>query len=144
MASFCCLLYLGLLENCFFITKTRLQWLVTQSEQYIHGMHVVNYYISRWGKNKNLKQSLAHMPGIVQCQSDCCSLSRYDGAVFWQTFEPAAASCLTILEMMVDDHRCPHSLIKSPRVTGGLIVFGLFPPPPFCQHFSTFWENPWS
>ena len=30
-------------------------------------------------------------------------------------------------------------LIKWPRVTGGLIVFGLFPPPlppPFCQHFS--------
>ena len=38
-------------------------------------------------------------------------------------------------------------IIMSPRVTGGLIVFGAllppFPPPlPFCQHISTFWENP--
>ena len=38
-------------------------------------------------------------------------------------------------------------IIKSPRVTGGLIVFGPFPPPsppppppPFCQHFSIFRE----
>ena len=33
-------------------------------------------------------------------------------------------------------------IFKSPRVTGGLTVFGPFPlpppPPPFCQHFSTF------
>ena len=54
---------------------------------------------------------------------------------------------------------CVHSLLrndrkwnlfKSPWVTRGLIVFGPFPlrsplpPSPllFCQHFSTFWENP--
>ena len=38
-------------------------------------------------------------------------------------------------------------IFKSPQVTGGLIVFGPFPPPlspppPFCQHFSIFQENP--
>ena len=44
---------------------------------------------------------------------------------------------------MVNDEE----LIKSPQVTRGLVVFGLFPPPPsplplppFCQHFSTFQE----
>ena len=38
------------------------------------------------------------------------------------------------------------TLIKSCQVIGGFIVFGPFPlpPPPFCQHFSTFRENPWS
>ena len=44
---------------------------------------------------------------------------------------------------------CSHGMWKY----GGLIVFGLFLPPPsllpplplpFCQHFSTFQENPWS
>ena len=38
------------------------------------------------------------------------------------------------------------SIFKSPRVTGGLIDFGLFPPPPRCSAntFHTFQENPWS
>ena len=35
-------------------------------------------------------------------------------------------------------------IIKSPRVFRGFIVFGPFPPPAFCQHFSTFREYPWS
>ena len=36
------------------------------------------------------------------------------------------------------------NIFKSTWVTEGLIVFGMFltPPLPFCQHFSTFWENP--
>ena len=32
--------------------------------------------------------------------------------------------------------------LVSLRVTGGLIVFGPFPPPPFCQDLCTFQENP--
>ena len=53
----------------------------------------------------------AHVLVIVQCQTDGCSLSCKDGAVVWQSFGQVAAGCLTILEMAVDDRRCPHSLI---------------------------------
>ena len=43
-----------------------------------------------------------------------------------------------------------HAIIKTPWVTGELIVFGPFPPsppsppPPFCQPVSTFWDSPWT
>ena len=40
-------------------------------------------------------------------QTDGCSLSCKDGAIVWQL----AAGCITILEMAVDDRRCPHSLV---------------------------------
>ena len=53
----------------------------------------------------------AHVLVIVQCQTDGCSLSCKDGAVVWQSFGQLAAGCLTILEMTVDDCRCPHSLV---------------------------------
>ena len=53
----------------------------------------------------------AHVLVIVQCQTDCCSLSCKDGAVVWQSFGQLAAGCLTILEMAVDDRGCPHSLV---------------------------------
>ena len=53
----------------------------------------------------------AHVLLIVQCQTNGCSLSCKDGAVVWQSFGQLAAGCLTILEMAVDDHRCPHSLV---------------------------------
>ena len=53
-----------------------------------------------------------HVSVIVQCQSDGCSLSCTDGAVVWQSFGQLAAGCLTILEMAVDDRRCPHSLVN--------------------------------
>ena len=53
----------------------------------------------------------AHVLVIVQCQTDGCSLSCKDGAVVWQSFGQLAAGCLTILEMAVDDRRCPHSLV---------------------------------
>ena len=50
-----------------------------------------------------------HLSVIVQCQSDGCSLSCKDDAVVWLSFGQLAAGCLTILEMVVDDHCCPHS-----------------------------------
>ena len=46
---------------------------------------------------------------IVQCPTDGCSLSCKDGAVVWQSFGQLAAGSLTIMEMVVDDRRCPHS-----------------------------------
>ena len=48
-----------------------------------------------------------HVLVIVHCQTDSCSLSRKDGAVVWQSFGQLAAGYLTILEMVVDDRRCP-------------------------------------
>ena len=50
---------------------------------------------------------------IVQCQSDGCSLSSKDGANVWQSFGQVAKSCLTILEMTVDNCRCPYSLSQN-------------------------------
>ena len=62
----------------------------------------VNYYIV---------VDCVHVLVIVQCQSDGCSLSSKDGAVVWQSFGQAAAGCLIIPEMLVDNCHCPHSLI---------------------------------
>ena len=53
-----------------------------------------------------------HAPMILQCQDDGCSLSIKDGAVIQESFRQLAASCLTILEMAIDDCCCPHSFIK--------------------------------
>ena len=65
--------------------------------------------------NRTLSQSRPiHRDGPGPCagngSSDGCSLSCKDGAIVWQSFGKLAAGCLTILEMAVDDHRCPHSL----------------------------------
>ena len=49
-----------------------------------------------------------HVPIIVQCQSDGCSLNSKDGTVIWESFRQLVASCLTILEMADDDHRSPN------------------------------------
>ena len=51
----------------------------------------------------------SHVPVVVQCNTDGCSLSSKDGAVVWQSFRPLATGCLTILEMAVDDCHCPNS-----------------------------------
>ena len=51
----------------------------------------------------------AHVLLTIQCQTDGCSLSCKDGAIVWQSFGQLAARCLTSLEMVVDDRRCPHS-----------------------------------
>ena len=51
-----------------------------------------------------------HVPVVVQHQTDGCSISSKDGAVVWQSFRQLATGCRTILEMAVDDCRCPLSL----------------------------------
>ena len=63
----------------------------------------------------------AHVLVIVQCQTDGCSLSCKDGAVVWQSFGHLAAGCLTILEMAVDDRRCPHFLIHFGAISVGFM-----------------------
>ena len=62
---------------------------------------------------------------IVQCQSDGCSLSSKDGAVVWQSFGQLAAGCLTILEMAVDDRRCPDSLVHFGAISVNFIMWSL-------------------
>ena len=68
--------------------------------------------------NRTLNQSrLIHRDG--------CSLSCKDGAVVWQSSEQLAAGCLTILEMLVDDCRCPHSLIHFEAISVNFIMWSL-------------------
>ena len=67
----------------------------------------------------------AHVLVIVQCQTDGCSLSCKDGAVTWQSFGHLAARCLTILEMAVDDCRCPHSLVHFGAISVDFIMWSL-------------------
>ena len=59
---------------------------------------------------------------IVQCQSDGCSLSSKYGTVVWQSFGQVAAGCLTILEMAVDNCRCPHSLVYFGAISEDFVV----------------------
>ena len=63
-----------------------------------------------------------HESVIVQCQGDGCSLSCKDDAVVWQSFGQLAAGCLTVLEMVVDDRRCPYSLIHLGAINVNFIM----------------------
>ena len=67
----------------------------------------------------------AHVLVIVQRQTDGCSLSCKDGVVLWQSFGQLVAGCLTILEMAVDDHCCPHSLIHFGAISLYFIMWSL-------------------
>ena len=67
----------------------------------------------------------AHVLVIVQCQTDGCSLSCKDGATVWQSFGQLAAGCLTILEMVVDDRRYPHSLVHFGAISVDFIMISL-------------------
>ena len=60
---------------------------------------------------------------IVQCQTDGCSLSCKDGAVVWPSFGQLAAGCLTILEMAVDDRRCPHFLVHFGAISVDFVMW---------------------
>ena len=53
----------------------------------------------------------AHMQVIVHCQNDGSGPRSKDGAVVWQIFGQVAAGCLNILQMVVNDGYCPHSLV---------------------------------
>ena len=67
----------------------------------------------------------AHVLVIVQRQSDGCGLSCKDGAAVWQFFWQLAAGCLTILEMAVDDHCCPHFLVHFGAISVYFIMLSL-------------------
>ena len=66
-----------------------------------------------------------HMLVIVQCQTYGCSLSCKDGAVVWQSFGQLAAGVSTILEMVVDDRRCPHFLVNFGAINVDFIMWSL-------------------
>ena len=67
----------------------------------------------------------AHVLVIVQYQTDGCSLSSKDGAVVWQSFGHLAAGCLTILEMAVDDRRCPHTPVHFGAISVDFIMWSV-------------------
>ena len=69
-----------------------------------------------------------HVPIIVQCQCDCGCLSSKDGTctVIWESFGQLAASRLTILQMVVDDRCCPHSLLNLRSVSVDTIMWYLY------------------
>ena len=77
-----------------------------------HWVRVDHYIVMDW----------AHVLVIVQCQTDGSSLGCKDGAVVWQSFGHLAAGCLTILEMAVDDRRCPHSLVHFEAISVDFIM----------------------
>ena len=62
---------------------------------------------------------------IVQCQCDGCCLSSKDGTVIWESFGQLVASRFTILEMVVDDRCCTHSLVNLRSVSVDLIMWSL-------------------
>ena len=82
-----------------------------------------------------------HVPIVVQCQGDGCCLSSKDGTVIWEYFGQLVASRLTTLEMAVDDHCCPHSLVNLRSVSVDFImrslsiaIFSEFGLSLFCDH----------
>ena len=78
-----------------------------------HWLRVDHHIMSYW----------LYVPIIVQ--SDGCSLSSKDGAVTLESFGQLEASCLTILEMAVDDHHCPESLLYLGSICIDFIVSSL-------------------
>ena len=67
----------------------------------------------------------AHVLVIVQCQTDGGSLSCKDSAVVWQSFGQLAAGCLTMLEMVLADRSCPHSLVYFGTISVDFIMWSL-------------------
>ena len=53
-----------------------------------------------------------HMPIIVKCQGNGCSLSSKDGAVIRESLGQLVAGRLTILEMAIDDRCRPNPLVN--------------------------------
>ena len=78
-----------------------------------HWVRVDYYIVMNW----------THVLVIVQHQSDGCSLSCKDGAVVWRSFGQLAAGCLTIQEMVVDDRRCPHSLVHFGAISVNFVMW---------------------
>ena len=66
-----------------------------------------------------------HVPVIVQCQCDGGSLSSRDGAVVSHSFEQMAASCLTYLEMAIDNCCFPYPLVHFGSISVDFVVWSL-------------------
>ena len=77
------------------------------------------------GVDYNIMLYRIHVLVIVQCQCDCCCLSSKDGTVIWESFGQLVASCLTILDMAVDDRCCPHSLVNLRSVRVDFVMWSL-------------------
>ena len=100
--------------------QKRTRALVTQWPEQVHDMankRVLGVFTlnclqtGHWVRvNYHIMMDWVHVFVIVQCQTYGCSLSCKDGAVVWQSYGQLAAGCLTILEMAIDDRRCPHFL----------------------------------
>ena len=108
---------------------------VTQCPEEIHhlanervvSIFVLNCLQARYwvGVDYDIVLYRIHVPIIVQCQCDGCCLSSKDGTVILEFFGQLAASHLTILEMAVNDHCCPHSLINLRSVSVDFIMWSL-------------------
>ena len=66
-----------------------------------------------------------HVPIIVKCQGNGCSLSSKDGAVIRESLGQLVAGRLTILEMAVYDHCCPNPLVNLRSISVDFIVWSL-------------------
>ena len=66
-----------------------------------------------------------HVPIIVQCQGNGCSLSSKDGAVTQGSLGQLTAGLLTILEMAIDDHCRPNPLVNLRFISVDFIVWSL-------------------
>ena len=108
--------------------------LVTQWPEQVHdmankrviGVSTLNcLQTGHWFRVDNYMMDLAHVLVVVQCITDGCSLSWKDGVVVWQSFGQLAAGCLTILEMAIDDRRCPHSLVHFGVISVDFIMWSL-------------------
>ena len=66
-----------------------------------------------------------HVPIIVQCQGNGCSLSSKDGAVIQESLGQLAAGLLTILEIAIDDCCRPNPLVNLRSISVDFIVWSL-------------------
>ena len=86
--------------------ETNMRAFVIQQPKEVHDMankRVLSVFNPQLSASRILSQSkllhrggLGPCVGIVQCQSDGCSLSSKDGAAVWQSFGQEAAGCFTL------------------------------------------------
>ena len=135
---FCYLVYSFISVNAtvaWYPAETNTGALVTQWPEQVHDMankRVLGVFTlnclqtGHWVRvDYHIMMDWAHVLVVVQCQTDGRSLSSKDGAVVWQSFGQLAAGCLTILEMAVDDRRCPHSLVHFWAISVDFIMWSL-------------------
>ena len=115
--------------------KTNMCAFVVQRTAEVHGVtnaRVISVFKLKWlqrrhwvGIDNHIMPNWAHVPIIVQCQSDGHSFSSKDVAVAWQSCEEVAASCHAILKMEIDDCHCSQPLIHFGSVGVDFIMYCL-------------------